>query len=158
MHQLLLKDLDDLSKVCGMEIIQSTKVSGGDTAQAYKLILADGSRVFCKQDHLNAFTQFSAESAGLEILNASNHSNQAGWIIPQVFWCGVTDHAAYLLLDWIDLHEISNFEQVGKGLARIHRMQSTQFGWDRDNYLGHTKQNNHWNFCEPHHMHNPIIN
>jgi fructosamine-3-kinase len=84
---------------------------------------------------------FSAEADGLAELARPDVIR-----VPQTIACGVTDDAAYLATEWLDLERSTvNVEtRLGEQLAALHRVTRDRHGWHRDNTIGLTPQNNSW--------------
>jgi protein-ribulosamine 3-kinase len=51
---------------------------------------------------------------------------------------------AWLLLEYLDLEGRNDFAALGRMLAAGHRKSGPRFGWQRDNYIGATPQQNGW--------------
>lgn len=115
-------------------------VSGGCINTAFTL--ADAKRCFfVKTNDADKRAMFEAEAAGLQEI-ARSHSLRA----PAVLCSGVTSEAAYLVLEYIDLHSGNkrSARQLGLQLAAMHRTTAARFGWQRDNTIGSTPQINTW--------------
>jgi len=82
---------------------------------------------------------FEAEAAGLAELA---HANAVR--VPQVVCHGVADGQAYLVLEQLSLQSHGDAAQLGRLLARQHRISAPQFGGPRDNWIGATPQPNLW--------------
>lgn len=63
---------------------------------------------------------------------------------PTPICCGVHQRTAYLVLEYIELGGSGTKSQklLGRGLAELHRITSSRFGWHRDNTIGSTPQIN----------------
>ena len=83
----------------------------------------------------------AAEAAGLCAL-AGAHALR----VPQVLASGETDTAAFLALEWIEAVPADRDceRRLGEGLAALHAVTASRFGWDRDNTIGATAQVNGW--------------
>ena len=81
---------------------------------------------------------FAAEADGLAALRA------AGLAAPLVISRGSVGGEAYLLLEHLDLGGPPDFAALGRMLAEAHRKAGPRFGWQRDNYIGATPQQNGW--------------
>ena len=127
-------------------VAHASPITGGDTNQTWHL---DGyvenvhkehkSEYFVKLNSAGMSAMFTAESAGLAALAASNTVR-----VPRVITHGVADQHAFLVLEYFDLLRNGNHELFGAQLAALHRVQSAQFGWDQDNTLSLTPQPNTW--------------
>jgi len=118
-----------------------SSVSGGDINQAGRLADIDGQNWFIKLNHPDRVDMFAAECAGLGELAVADDI-----CIPQVAGYGSSDQFAWLVLEWLDLTAASSQadQQLGRALARMHRVTTEAFGWRRDNYIGTTTQPNGW--------------
>jgi protein-ribulosamine 3-kinase len=83
---------------------------------------------------------FAAEADGLTALRAAGCAAPAPLSVRETEW----DNS--LLMEHLDLRPQGDFAALGRMLARLHRNESTRFGWARDNYIGATPQRNAW--CE----------
>ena len=116
-----------------------SSVSGGDINQAGRLADMDGQNWFIKLNHPDRVDMYAAECAGLGELVAADDI-----CVPQVAGYGRSDQFAWLVLEWLDLTAASSQadQQLGRVLARMHRVTNETFGWHRDNYIGTTTQPN----------------
>jgi protein-ribulosamine 3-kinase len=121
-------------------------VSGGDINQAGRLSDAEGRSWFIKLNHLDRVDMFAAECAGLGELAVVDDV-----YIPKAAGYGRSDQFAWLVLEWLDFAAISTAadQQLGRALARMHRVTTKSFGWHRDNYIGSTTQPNGWHASWP---------
>jgi fructosamine-3-kinase len=119
----------------GARIEEAEPVSGGDINQAYALGLSDHRRVFLKTNDACDPAMFGAEAHGLEWLRAA-----AVLRVPRVIASG----AAFLVLEWLDpgTPRVGFDEELGRGLAALHRYGAPSFGLDRDNFIGRLPQPN----------------
>jgi len=95
--------------------------------------------VFIKRLPLAERWRLAAEADGLERLA------QSGAIrVPRVLRQCVTDDQAWLELEWFDLQpaDARADERMGAALARLHAVDASAFGLDRDNAIGATPQPN----------------
>lgn len=111
-------------------------VHGGDISQAFKLS-DDARSFFIKIQPAIHLEWFEAEAAGLTELA---HANAVR--VPQVVCHGMADGQAYLVLEYLSLQSHGDAAQLGRLLARQHRISATQFGGPRDNWIGATPQPN----------------
>lgn len=103
-------------------------------------ILSDGDqRYFVKFNRADLLGMFEAEQAGLEEMAAT-----AAVRVPIPLCSGIDGGRAFLVLEHIALRPMDEAaeEQLGKGLAALHRRSSEHFGWERDNTIGTTPQPN----------------
>lgn len=108
---------------------------------SYAQVTVGGQVRFLKTDDDAGYVDaFAAEADGLKALRA------AGCAAPEPVSLRDTGWDAYLLMEHLDLRPDGDFAALGRMLARLHRNESTRFGWARDNYIGATPQHNAW--CE----------
>ena len=113
-------------------------LGGGCINRAFKL--SDGVRsFFVKTNDASRLTMFEAEAAGLEEILAT-HSLRA----PRPICHGISDGAAWLVLEYLELGTSGSGAEMGRLLAQMHRKTAGQFGWTRDNTIGSTPQINAW--------------
>jgi fructosamine-3-kinase len=107
----------------GATVVSTAPVHGGDVAIAYRLDLADGTRAFAKTHADPPPGFFTTEAASLTWLR------DAGAVrIPEVL--AVSDHPAYLALEWIDrgAPRADTEADLGRALAALHRAGAPTFG------------------------------
>jgi protein-ribulosamine 3-kinase len=128
---------------CPGKVIDLRPISGGCISRAYRVALADGTRLFVKTHPTAPPGMFEREAEGLEALAAANALR-----VPRTIAVGDAQRGTSLLvLEQIDPGEPGNdfSEQLGRGLARLHQQtQGERYGFDHDNYLGSTPQPNAW--------------
>ena len=115
-------------------------VGGGDISAAWQ-VHADNRPVFLKTGPADAYEMFSAEADGLRELEKANAIR-----VPKVLGCVTSGAESMLALEWIDF-EIADTRvgrNLGKQLAKQHRVSMDRFGWHRDNTIGATPQKNDW--------------
>jgi fructosamine-3-kinase len=110
-------------------------VSGGDINQAHEATLADGRVVFVKSNHAAPEGMFAAEATGLDWLAKAQALR-----IPKVLAQGPD----FLVLEHLASgRRRPDFdEQLGRGLAALHRAGAPSFGLDHDNFIGRLPQAN----------------
>lgn len=115
-----------------------TPVGGGCINNA--VVLRDGERrYFVKLNDAGRRSMFEAEADGLKAMA------QAGGVrVPLPVCCGTADESAFLVLEYLELDsaDARSLEELGYGLARMHRATRAEFGWHRDNTIGSTPQVN----------------
>ncbi|HEX5057577.1 MAG TPA: fructosamine kinase family protein [Gammaproteobacteria bacterium] len=118
---------------------RADSLSGGCINEAWCLI-DDKRRFFVKLNSNNRQTaMFSAEFAGLLVLYESGAIR-----VPKPLCYGATGNASYLVTEYLPLTAHINQRILGRQLAELHRHCSTHYGWERDNTLGTTLQQNTW--------------
>jgi fructosamine-3-kinase len=131
-----LKDdlVSELERALGSSVKGFSRVSGGDINDAYRVSLASGEDVFVKT-HPNApASMFEAEAAGLKWL-----AEVKALKLPEVIAVG-----KFLALRWLEPGRKSRHfdEQLGHGLASLHRFDCSSFGFDSANFIGRLTQSN----------------
>lgn len=118
-----------------------SEVGGGSISRT--LLLGSGrQRWFVKLNDADLLPMFSAEADGLEAL-----AGCPALRVPRVVGHGVGGRQAYLVLEYLHLQPLRDplhAACAGRALARLHRICGTQYGWQRDNFIGRTPQHNSW--------------
>ena len=123
----------------------SEPVSGGDINETYHLLLNSGEEVFVKLHAGAKENFFPAEAYGLKCMKES------GANVPEVLAVGrLSDGTGYLLLSYVKCSSRKDDygERLGHMLGSMHQAGTGRFvhggnyGLDRDNYIGSTKQIN----------------
>jgi fructosamine-3-kinase len=126
---------DEVAAALGSAVKSSQPLSGGDINQAARMALADGRVVFVKSNAEAAPTMFAAEARGLAWLGGAQALR-----VPTVL------HVAegFLVLEFLESgRRRPDFdEQLGRGLAALHRFGAPGFGLDHDNFIGRLPQTN----------------
>jgi len=123
-------------------ITATKRVSGGCIAEAFQVILDDGTLLFVKvtsgQDN-----SLSAERDGLESLGSTNTIAVAQAIAAQT-----DDTCSVLILEWIQSSSPQRefWSRFGHQLAELHQANQSvsQFGYFQNNFIGSTQQTNSW--------------
>ncbi len=117
---------------------EKVPVSGGSINTAYRF--TDGARAyFVKLNRPDVQEMFLAEQDGLQELAAAGALR-----VPRAIASGVAGERAFLVLEWMTLQGRGNWQALGEGLARLHRVTASRHGWHRDNTIGSTPQPNTW--------------
>ncbi|MBI5919640.1 MAG: fructosamine kinase family protein [Nitrosomonadales bacterium] len=123
----------------GFDLQRSVPLSGGCINQAFRLEGRDGSRYFIKLNAAEKLPMFATEHAGLAAM-ADTHSIR----VPRPITHGITGNQAFLLLEWLELHEHGDARMLGERLASLHQATAPGFGFAQDNFIGNTPQPNGW--------------
>ena len=121
-------------------------VGGGSIHRAWQL--SDGvHRYFVKTNVLASAPMFAAEAQGLQALSAA-----AAVRTPAFVAAGENGEDAFLVLEHIDLTSLDpqGGARLGEALAQLHRVRGEAFGWDTDNFIGSTPQQNTVHHSWPH--------
>ncbi len=115
-------------------------VAGGSINECYAW-RCTAQLVFVKVGARGARAAFEVESLDLAELA------RAGALrVPRVIARGETDTAAFLALEWIESKPPDEEceARFGEGLAALHALSATRFGFRHDNLIGRTPQRNGW--------------
>jgi fructosamine-3-kinase len=125
--------------VLGTDVESASALSGGSINDAYAVSLADGRRVFVKENRGADPTMFPTEARGLDWLR------EAGAIrVPEVVALPATGEPPFIVLELIDPgRRAADFsERLGRQLAALHLAEPDSFGLDHDNFIGRLPQSN----------------
>ncbi len=122
---------------CTETILSHQSIEGGCINQAVKLTTTKG-KYFLKWIKDQA-DMFEKESLGLKLLTKTAKVN-----IPEIYQSGELQGNGYLLMGYIEPGKMDGvfWEQLGDGLAELHKVSYDQFGLDHDNYIGRLYQEN----------------
>ena len=120
-------------------------VAGGDINDAYAVTLADGRRLFLKENARRNIGFFRAEETGLEAIRQTETIR-----VPKVFGSGVAGDRACLVMELLEPAPAGKgyWEHFGRELAAMHRADTSRwvrdgrFGFAGDNYIGAGEQIN----------------
>ena len=127
-----------VASAVGQPVETATAIAGGDVNRAFRVRLASGAEVFVKHRIGAPPGMYTAEAHGLEWLAAVGALR-----VPTVV--AVRDEAPRLLvLEWIERGAPSptHDDELGSGLAQLHRAGAPSFGLDRDNMIATLPQSN----------------
>lgn len=126
---------EQLERALGARVVRRSAVSGGDINEAHDVRLSDGRRVFVKTNRSADPAMFPAEARGLDWLRASRALR-----IPEV----VAVSPAFIALEYLEpAPPRPGFDdELGRGLAALHRFGAPSFGLDHDNFIGRLPQAN----------------
>lgn len=116
---------EQIARICGANVTSMQRLSGGDVAESFRVVLGDERTVFAKTKSGAPIGFFSTESAGLSWLAEAQAAHVAEVI-------GVVDEEPpVLVLEWIDVggaRTPSGEVQFGRELARMHQAGAKAFG------------------------------
>ena len=134
---MTLKDdiKNKIDEFTGSTIISVTSLSGGCISDAYKIVTADGRKLFLKLNYKSAEDMFVKEAHGLSELGKADSIR-----IPEVYLFDST----YIVTELIEAGSKSkNFsENFGRKFAGMHKYTQNGFGFYEDNYIGSNHQPN----------------
>lgn len=95
-------------------------------------------RLFVKTNQKEFYENFCCEVDGLKRL-----ADAATIRGPKPLGVGISGDVAFLVMQWIEIGRISDFEAFGVQLAQLHyRTASRRIGLEQNNFLGATPQDN----------------
>ncbi len=129
----------------GMTVLGRRRVSGGDINEAYLVWLADGRKVFLKENAKANVDFFAAEVEGLAAILATGAIGA-----PKAETYGTYGDRSFLLMEYLEPGDVAKdkWERFGHALADMHRADTTalfpekKYGFPRDNYIGAGEQKN----------------
>ena len=137
-----------IEAVLGHAVLSVARVSGGDINDAFELGLADRRSVFLKTNARAPRGMFVAEAEGLAFLR------EAGALrIPETLaYATAAEEPGFLLLEFLrSTRPRPSFdEELGRGLAALHRFGAPSFGFHSANFIARLVQENreHSNWAE----------
>lgn len=136
--------LEKLREIFGESVTIREKhgVGGGCINQTSLLVLDNGKRVFLKENSTAYPALFRTEAEGLAALASDD-----GPRVPQPYGYGEAGGRQFMVLEYIpEGRRKSDFwEDFGRRLARLHQTKrNKRFGFEGDNYIGATPQENGW--------------
>jgi len=125
----------------GSAVKSVRRLSGGDINDAFEVELASLSRVFVKTNASAPASMFPAEAQGLDWLRAAGALR-----VPEVLAVssGREGEPCFLVLELLTPGSPQRDfdEQLGRGLAKLHRAGADGFGHSLDNFIGSLPQRN----------------
>ncbi len=101
------------------------------------------SGVFRKRNETGYANALICEAEGLESLReALRDAGVSGIRIPEVLSVGESEMEIEAIASRSPT--AASLEELGEGLAQMHRLPKPQYGWASDNYIGLSPQPNHW--------------
>ena len=131
---------DAISKATGQTFVirDTSHAAGGCINETFRV--SDGARrYFVKANQRKFLKAFENEAAALHEIADTNTIR-----VPEPIACFAHETRAYLILEHLDIrHDRGpNWHALGQGLAAMHRVKASSFGWTRDNQIGSTPQPN----------------
>ncbi|MGE9291315.1 MAG: fructosamine kinase family protein [Puniceicoccales bacterium] len=120
--------------------INGTDSVGGGCIHDSRRLATSAGLFFLKQSPLSQRPLLEAEAEGLRALARTRTIRT-----PAVIASGAVGEHFALILEWIDLSPLdeSSGAVLGEHLADLHESgREEQFGWERDNFIGSTPQQN----------------
>jgi len=134
-----MSDLDAIRRAIaeetGQEPTESPQaIGGGCINETFRL-----GNYFVKSNAPDRLDMFEVERLGLDALRATGTVR-----VPQAICSGTSPGQAFLVLEFLPFGRACSSSQarIGRQLAELHRTASEYFGWERDNFIGATRQPN----------------
>ena len=132
-----------ISQATGTEfsVDNHRSVSGGCINQGYRLT-GNGCAYFVKINQASQVEMFAAEALGLKQIIKTETIR-----VPEPICWGVAEYSSFIVMEWLEFSrgDTQAWEQMGQNLAAMHRTSgASQFGWERNNTIGSTLQQNDW--------------
>ena len=126
----------------GAKVTRAAPLAGGDINEAFRVELSDARVVFVKQNLAAARAMFPREAQGLAYL-----AEARALAVPEVLAVSaeVGDGPSYLVLEYLEpgRRRPGFDEELGRGLAELHRVGDSQLGLPYENFIGSLPQANH---------------
>ncbi len=130
-----------VGEALGAPVANCRHAAGGDINESWAVDLGDGQRIFVKTNPQAPEGFFKAEADGLKWLDQA-----AAIRLPEVlaFRDKSPKGEGFLALEYIDRGPAnqSHDDDLGRGLAALHSVGATNYGFNRDNYIGTLPQLN----------------
>lgn len=123
------------------ELVSKNQLTGSELNRIYQL-QGHKSNYFVKVNQRPYFEHFAAEVLSLQTLRKQPKLN-----VPKVICCNQSLDTAFLVLEYLALVEptAQSWQQLANQIAYLHQQhEQAMYGFDWDNYLGHTLQPNKW--------------
>ncbi len=129
----------EISAVTGKRFVPGAIRTQGSPLNA-TAVLDDGERAFFVKCHdAGRLAMFEAEAAGLEAL-----AGACALPVIRPVCSGLSGERAFLVLEYRTLEARNDAidADLGRGLARLHALHGSRFGWHRNNTIGTNPQSN----------------
>lgn len=129
-----------VQQALGQRVVGALRLAGGDINDAFELRLAAGERVFLKTNRAAPRGLFVAEARGLSFLAEARALRT-----PEVLAVSAPEEQpGFLLLEFLasGTPRRGFDQQLGRGLAALHRAGAPELGLDHDNFIGRLPQSN----------------
>lgn len=130
----------EIEGLTGSTIRDFDFASGGCINNGGRIATSDGDYFLKWNDRAGFPGMFEAEAKGLSLLRAATSS----LIVPKVAHAGQAETFQFLLMEYIadGRRGPAYWQQLGAGLAVLHRSSADYYGLDHDNYIGSLSQFN----------------
>ena len=120
-----------------MDLIEITQISGGSISSCLHACTSHGD-YFLKSGGADSIRQLRAEADALRWLQKTSFR------VPRVLTVQTIQGGALLVMEYLRLRPVRDWEAYAGALVALHRMTHSQFGWHQNNYIGATDQQNPW--------------
>ncbi len=120
------------------QIANKFSVGGGSINSSYQIIGADGQHYFIKLNSADLDYMFQVEFDSLNELAKQNIAMR----VPRPLCFGIADSRSYLVLEYLAISSSGDSKKMGQALAQMHRITTSQYGWQQNNIIGSTPQSN----------------
>lgn len=120
-------------------IIVAQAVSGGSINEVFRLQTEAGNYVLKVNDAGKFPNMFALEAEGLAAIRKTKTI-----AVPYVIGIGNAANQSFLLLEYIETGRktTASMQQLGLQLAQMHQNSASNFGFEKDNYMGSLPQSN----------------
>lgn len=121
---------------CHIESVQP--ILGGDINTCYLAKSQDQIFFIKTQTRPEGPKMLQAEHSALLAIGQQTHL-----VVPQPLATGCDGSMAFLVMSFLDLDgRQKDWDAMGAGLAHLHRLEGSNYGWSQDNFIGTTLQVN----------------
>lgn len=120
-------------------VANPAQIAGGSINHAFSFEYA-GRKYFVKINEAEVFpAMLEKEAAGLKLL-----FGEKSLVVPEVIAHATSGGLQFLVLSFLEkaAENETYWQQLGNGLAKLHRQTSLSFGLEYDNYIGSLEQRN----------------
>ncbi len=123
------------------QLADSSGMGGGCINDASRITGTDGRTFFVKRNSIGFRAAFEAEAHALSVMATSQTIR-----VPVPITTCQEDNQSALILEFLPMGRSpqSDWVEMGKQLASMHRQGADRYGWDHDNWIGSTEQINTW--------------
>ncbi|WP_017445478.1 fructosamine kinase family protein [Gayadomonas joobiniege] len=125
-----------------VSFIKTTPVSGGDINQSYLATDQNRQAYFIKVNQAAFYDAFLAEAHALKKIARTKTIK-----VPDIIACSRSKTFSFLVLEALELTQPKQtaWRLAGTQLAKLHKADvQAKYGFDDDNFIGHTGQKNQW--------------
>lgn len=122
-------------------VVRERRVSGGCIHESFWIEDGQGRSFFLKVNDRSRSRLFETERGSLEALQQTRAIR-----VPRPVALGISGNRAFFVMEAIALQSRGDPARMGRELAALHRHrpENGSFGWEEDNFIGATVQENGW--------------